>query len=462
MSEDGSGSSDISSESSHGGLDDESVPVMWSATSDRGSNVKKGMSDLLADDEEDDAINDWNACMCHLVKGVVDCLCEGKDEGTAQFSQDCTVMLGVSAVSQRAGQFRGFVRANAAPDVAHLVAKRKGETRWEGLYDVLSTGDKMKSGYCNVCKDASARTGLLQAAGIADTDSTDFPEDSFWSRIQFYHESMLLPLRKFSKWAQHENAPCMMFLREEIDRLLNQFAPDGGDDDNAAALRRAFRNRLATMLEPDAGDKAPLMLRAAFLNPLVDISKFASDEQQKAYEEVLLDEMTAFCSTAERRESGDLLMAQLKLELAQFQIDQKLFMRDIEQKVLVELQFKEKAEYLKRFFSEYSSKWKHLKYVCKAYYSMPVASSKSETTFSYTGELITKKRNGLSVELSEASTVSYDMTRQENYNFTTDVMGGMRILAEEYEIVKRRKLEEKAKRRDELIRDLNELDRDDD
>ena len=59
----------------------------------------------------------------------------------------------------------------------------------------------------------------------------------------------------------------------------------------------------------------------------------------------------------------------------------------------------------------------------RAYFSVPVASSKAVSTFSYTGELITNRQNRLDAQLAEASTVVYDGTRQPDYSFESLMVG---------------------------------------
>ena len=49
---------------------------------------------------------------------------------------------------------------------------------------------------------------------------------------------------------------------------------------------------------------------------------------------------------------------------------------------------------------------------------------------------MTKKRNQISVTLTEASTVAYDSTRQPSYDFDS-LLGGIMVLADEYEELKR-------------------------
>jgi hypothetical protein len=64
---------------------------------------------------------------------------------------------------------------------------------------------------------------------------------------------------------------------------------------------------------------------------------------------------------------------------------------------------------------------------------MPISSSKPEAVFSYTGEVVTKKRNGLHVSSVEAMAVVNDFTRQPDYSFDA-VLKEITILSEELEV----------------------------
>ncbi len=82
------------------------------------------------------------------------------------------------------------------------------------------------------------------------------------------------------------------------------------------------------------------------------------------------------------------------------------------------MSFLDKTELLKGFWDRPKQPFPtYLVFACRAYWSAPVASSKSESTFSYIGEVIAKKRNKLSVQLSEAITVAYDWSRQTHFDF---------------------------------------------
>jgi hypothetical protein len=113
------------------------------------------------------------------------------------------------------------------------------------------------------------------------------------------------------------------------------------------------------------------------------------------------------------------------------------FEMERENAVDAENSFRGKVEALRLFWKGMANV-PHLEKVVRGYWSAPVSSSKSESTFSYTGDLITKKRSRLGGGLSEAITVVFDMTRQPTYQFS-HVMDGLCSLQKEYERVKQSK-----------------------
>ena len=347
-------------------------------------------------------------------------------------------MLNVSANAQKKADLRDVLTANTAAEAAHLTASKKGETRWEGLYDCLSKAHRMRNSYVNVCEDEDARTGILEAAGISF--ETDFPTDSYWKRVFFYIQ-LLEPVRKFSKWAQAEREPLMLLLRERISILLSAFETRAEEDAAHGQLRAAFRATLSSRLLPDLTlDPPALMVRAMYLNPFVKFAEYCDgqnvEEIMSWCKASILDEMTNFLSDTDRRDYQGHEKEYLKLELDGF-----LLAHSVRQKSSLP-RFEEQASALASFYKTKLATSATLQRVVRAYFSMPVASSKSETTFSYTGDVLTKKRNQLSVDLTEALTVVNDMTRQPNYSFER-VFEGVKALGHEYEDVKRAAAEEK-------------------
>ena len=55
--------------------------------------------------------------------------------------------------------------------------------------------------------------------------------------------------------------------------------------------------------------------------------------------------------------------------------------------------------------------------VATMYLSIPASAAKPERVWSFTGWLVTKQRNGLSVDLVEAMAFIWDFTRQPFFNF---------------------------------------------
>ena len=82
--------------------------------------------------------------------------------------------------------------------------------------------------------------------------------------------------------------------------------------------------------------------------------------------------------------------------------------------------------------------------VVRQYAGMPISSSKPEAVFSYTGEVVTKKRNGLHVSSVEAMAVVNDFTRQPDYSFDA-VLKEITILSEELEVERAARRKEKRR-----------------
>jgi hypothetical protein len=192
--------------------EDEGQPILWSACNDRGSNVVRGMNSLFEDKEEENgeiAVPcDANNCVCHLCIAAVVALLAGRF-GAAAFASDCTVVLGVSSALQRKSEGRGLLQDVATVETSHLVPLRKSDTRWEGLHQCWGRAIEMKEAWQRFFEDKEAGQQCLEKAGIKFR--TDFPEGRFWERGEFYFE-LLTKAHAFSKWAQRERQPNMMFL----------------------------------------------------------------------------------------------------------------------------------------------------------------------------------------------------------------------------------------------------------
>jgi hAT family C-terminal dimerisation region len=148
---------------------------------------------------------------------------------------------------------------------------------------------------------------------------------------------------------------------------------------------------------------------------------------------------------------GDDLSAITELEWKRYELERKIWKRNPQEEDVAALQ---------RFWrglSQVSNSPKTVCSVARAYFSVPVASSKSESTFSYTGEVITKRRNQIGVHLAEASTVVYDYIRQPDYDLK-QLMAGVNQLSAEYEEVKAEAEEARNRRRQELEAELEALD----
>jgi hypothetical protein len=425
-------------------------PLLWSACNDRGSNVVKGMTALLAEKDkgEEEGENgedagaelpcDANNCLCHLCKGAVDALLEGR-YGAKAFARDSEVVLGVSSVLQRKGEGLDLLQEVASVETAHLTPIRKGETRWEGLYQCWGRAIKMKIAWVGFFEDKDVGHACLDKAGVKR--ETDFPQESFWVRGQFYL-ALLTEVHVLSKWAQLERQPNMMFLADSVTKLVRGFAAQDGEDNWKAELRDSFRTALQELvLERVVGGETPFAVRAALFNPLVDVSELVDDNTVRRCEGIVLEEMCFFFPAAEKAEYDDQTLEQvLKLSWEGFKLTKGQFRKkllEVRGGTVSDYLFSAKVDLLKEFWVNSKSRFpEYISQTAKSYWSAPVASSKSESTFSYSGEVVTKKRNKLGVHLTEAMTVGYDWTRQPHFgfdNFVAQVFG----LDAEYQKVKK-------------------------
>ncbi len=224
--------------------------------------------------------------------------------------------------------------------------------------------------------------------------------------------------------------------------------------------------------------EAPFAVRAALLNPTIIIIEIVDTVVVKKCEATLKDEMVHFLSAAEKAEhDAGSLKKFMSLTWGQFELSKVMFEKKRLQKLdgrkVEDLQYLEKVrlqcvlsesgsfspikvEILKDFWSRPVQPFpSHLSRVARAYWSAPVASSKSESTFSYSGEVITKKRNTLSVSLSEAM-IAYDWTRQAHYSFNA-LVRGVFVLDEEYVRVKENRKRERQEETCELQKRLADL-----
>jgi hypothetical protein len=445
--------------------DDEGQPILWSACNDRGSNVVKGMNNLFDEGEEENgeiAVPcDANNCVCHLAKGAVDALLAGK-YGAGAFASDCTVVLGVSSALQRKSEGRDLLQDVATVETSHFVPLRKSDTRWEGLYQCLGRAIRMKDAWKKFFEDEEAGQQCLEKAGIKF--HTDFPNDKFWERGEFYFE-LLTKAHAFSKWAQLERQPNMMFLVEKVASLVKYFALQDREDDWKVQCRKSFRKSFRELvMNRILGGDAPFALRAALFNPLIDLDALSvTVETVELCEKAVVKEMANFVSEEDKAEYDDASLQRiLTLAWEQFKVAKDQFRKKLSHVIdpeLEEMPFLDKVERLKAFWARPKHPFPaYLVFACRAYWSAPVASSKSESTFSYIGEVITKKRNKLSVQLSEAMTVAYDWSRQTHFGFRKFV-NRVFELDKEYMRVK-----EKRKRDDEIesralrkrLRELNQ------
>ncbi len=150
----------------------------------------------------------------------------------------------------------------------------------------------MKEAWQRFFVDEQAGQQCLEKAGIKFR--TDFPEDSFWERGEFYFELLTKLLTKthaFSKLAQLERQPNMMFLVQKVASLVDYFAPQDGEEHWKEQCRKSFRKSFQHLVMDRVigGDT-----RAALFNPLIDISAFVTEDTVKLCEEAVVKEIANF------------------------------------------------------------------------------------------------------------------------------------------------------------------------
>src|SRR3990167_9377468 len=97
----------------------EREPTLWSATSDRGSNVKKGVKRLLQDDLELPC--DQQSCVGHLLKSDIDeVLTKGETGGGSRtFFRDSSFVLSLSSALKAKSEHRDMLQDLSTADAAH-------------------------------------------------------------------------------------------------------------------------------------------------------------------------------------------------------------------------------------------------------------------------------------------------------------------------------------------------------
>lgn len=196
------------------------------------------------------------------------------------------------------------------------------------------------------------------------------------------------------------------------------------------------------------------MFRAALFNPFAEATvdaKMDKTVKQRCIE-AIKEEALLFCEIQHAEEFQDSIAEEMNIEWDAFALQKKRNKLDPEG-----LEFEEQAGKLRDFFKMTAfAAAPHIGKVCKAYFSAQVSSAKSETTFSFTGNMVSKTRGSLSVESIEAATVAHEMMKQPGYRFK-NMFDAVCELAGEWEALKRKKKEERKKERESLIGQLEQM-----
>lgn len=211
-------------------------------------------------------------------------------------------------------------------------------------------------------------------------------------------------------------------------------------------MRAAFAQSFKTFLGPCLADDSSFALRAAMLNPWVDVTRFVPPDTVFSLRNTLVSEMDLFVSETERYRYGDSISRVLQLEWENYEL----------QRSIIDSSLDGSLENLRSFWKESAASLTHLARVCQAYWSVPVASSKSESTFSYSGDVCSRRRGQVSVQLAEATTIAYDYSQQPGYSFEK-LLAGLKVLSEEYEELKAEQRKEKSMQVQRLQLELQKL-----
>ena len=308
---------------------------------------------------------------------------------------DCRLLLDVSGYLRKHDDSAGIVKKECDDEVKHLSFLNKNETRWEGLMMCLQRMLQLQSGLKKIFViGSSERDVLLQEVGC--TTETLFPSDAFWSRVRFYVK-LLEPVHVLSKNAQATSAPVMLQAFKWVHLLLASFRPSDLDSSFEAAVRANASIVFDRLLRPLVSGVSPYT-KAAFLNPEIkNLKDLLNADKLGDCEEELLSDTMLFVEE-ENSETRKLLAI---VEMSQF-------------KLLV-LRARETDVPFQAFWLKYRSKMPGLYDVACMYMSMPISSSKAESVFSHSGDIVSQKRTRFKVDTVEMILVIKDLIGGQYY-----------------------------------------------
>ncbi len=420
-------------------------PTLARAVTDRGANMRKTAQLLVGGDDAD-------ACLCHLIKSGVDALLSPTHRLFCRtLLEDTSVSMALATFIRSSSVNLKTLQSHASAETAHLTISSRNDTRWEGLITNLERVLEMKEGVQGAFGDEEALSLFLR---VIEVKSEDFPSDAFFDRLQFMYD-MLLPLRVLSKRAQGVNAPVMLWAVTWIGETIDSFEPCVNDTPTKAAVRTSFAAMANYFLQPLITG-VTTYTKAAMLSPLnYLVSRRLSQQTRDEIWGELLDDAVAY---APREESESKKLLQRKM----FDLATASVRADIEaaweKKLVGEPAFKEFWLGPRQQASGYSFDARGpLIPVLKSYMSMPLASSYAESSFSFTGALVTKKRINLTASNVEAISVIQDYMRQNEFSFES-FMNDFRVLRKrEHEESERRDAEETAKKKKQEVEALRQI-----
>ncbi len=393
---------------------------MARAVTDRGANMKLAARMLVGDDEADN-------CLCHMIKSGVDSLLSPSHNSFCRsLFDDTSVSMALAAHVRSSSANLKTLQAHASEATAHLTLKARNETRWEGLTDNVSRVLQLKDGLMGMFDNEEVAQSFLIVCG---QKNSDFPSEAFFARLQFILE-LLTPLRVLSKRAQAVNKPVMLSALRWISETIAVYEPLDGETRARASIRKSFADMVALILQPIIGEISTVT-KAAVLSPVNScVSDLLSAELQDQIWDDLVDDVVAFAppvvfsTPVEQAKKLKKQRKHLKMSVTGVREDLEEAWKarrdhlavavDVDEvKDLAELQ----GFWLRAGDIESQKERNDMLVTLRCYMSMPLASSYPESTFSFTGELVSKRRLNLSVDNVEAVAIINDFMKQPGFSF---------------------------------------------
>ncbi len=383
--------------------------VFMASFSDSGSNCVMAKGLLTPGDEE--------PCFHHKMKLMLDDViggAEGGDRGTNEVAALDLLAVGLLvAIVRPNAQLRSEIAlASEKVGIESLEVIAANITRWEGRYSALKRFLELQGALTRVHSKHFFDPYLLKAK---NSFPDDFLKESYFRRLSAYKE-LLEHFHKISKAGQSQTEPTLSCVAHWVWRMEELLTVSDSDSPVMKKLKedllRSCKKRMSVfvLIEKTNGEISllPNAIKAGLLDARHSHEvqyKLSMDELDAARDAIIADTLLLYPDenlhdAIESAMKGAFKALMQRLAGAKTYAGSVLnWWRNLKQKP-------DEADVFKHFFR-----------AARIFLSMPAGGAPSESVFSATTDMVTKKRNCLGDDTLEQMTIVRHFVRSPRYKF---------------------------------------------